>query len=56
MSKTWPSLVFVSQKYCAEKMLIKTHVAVFMKVTVDLFSFLPLTLALCPNPAALANQ
>jgi hypothetical protein len=34
MSKTWPLLVFVILKYCAEKRLLKTHVAFFMKVTV----------------------
>jgi hypothetical protein len=28
-SKTWPLLVFVSLKYCAEKRLLKTHVAFF---------------------------
>ena len=34
MSKTWALLVLVSLKYCAEKRLLKTHVAFFMKVTV----------------------
>ena len=34
MSKIWPLLVFVSLKYCAEKRLLKTHVAFFMKVTI----------------------
>jgi hypothetical protein len=34
MSKTWPLLVFVSLKYYAEKRLLKTHVAFFMKVTI----------------------
>jgi hypothetical protein len=34
MSKTWPFLVSVSLKYCAEKRLLKTHVAFFMNVTV----------------------
>jgi hypothetical protein len=34
MSKTWPLLVLVNIKYCAEKRLLKTHVAFFMKVTV----------------------
>jgi hypothetical protein len=29
MSKSWPLLVFVSLKYCAKKMLLKTHVAFF---------------------------
>jgi hypothetical protein len=34
MSKTWPLLVLVSPKYCAEKRLLKTHVAFFfMNVT-----------------------
>jgi hypothetical protein len=35
MSKTWPLLVLVSLKYCAEKRPLKTPVAFFMKVTVD---------------------
>jgi hypothetical protein len=35
MSKIWPSLVLVSLKYCTEKLLLKTNVAFFMKVTVD---------------------
>jgi hypothetical protein len=34
MSKSWPLLVFVSLKYCGEKRLLKTHVALFMEVTV----------------------
>jgi hypothetical protein len=34
MSKSWPLLVFVSLKYCAEKRLLKTLVAFFMNVTV----------------------
>jgi hypothetical protein len=34
MSKSWPLLVFVSLKYCADKRLLKTHVVFFMKVTV----------------------
>jgi hypothetical protein len=34
MSKTRRLLVLVSLKYCAEKRLLKTHVAFFMKVTV----------------------
>jgi hypothetical protein len=37
MSKTLPFLVLMSLKYCAEKRLLKTHVAFFfflMKVTV----------------------
>ena len=29
MSKTWPLMVLVSLKYCAEKRLLKTHVAFF---------------------------
>ena len=40
ISKSWPLLVLVSQKYCAEERLLKTHVAFLMKVTVD-WSFLP---------------
>jgi hypothetical protein len=35
MSKTWSLLVSVSLKYCAEKSLLKTYVAFFMKVTVE---------------------
>ena len=38
MSKTWPLLVFVSLKYCAEKRSFKTHVAFLMKVTVCTYS------------------
>ena len=34
MSTSWSLLVFVSLNYCAEKRLLKTHVAFFMKVTV----------------------
>ena len=34
MSKSCPFLVLASLKYCAEKRLLKTHVAFFMKVTV----------------------
>jgi hypothetical protein len=37
MSKSWPLLVFVSLKYCAEK---NTHVAFFMKVTVYVYLFI----------------
>jgi hypothetical protein len=36
MLKIWPLLVLVSLKYCAEKRLLKTHVAFSMKVTVDM--------------------
>jgi hypothetical protein len=36
MSKTWPLLVLVNLKYCVENRLPKTHVAFFMKVTVEL--------------------
>jgi hypothetical protein len=38
MSKTWPLLVLVNLKYCAEKRLFKTHVAFFMKVAVHCLS------------------
>jgi hypothetical protein len=31
MSETWPLLVLVSLKYCAEKGLLKTHVAFLIK-------------------------
>jgi hypothetical protein len=34
MTKTWPLMVLVSLKYWAEKRLLKTHVAFFMKETV----------------------
>jgi hypothetical protein len=35
ISKTWPLLVMVSLKYCVENRLLKTHVAFFMKVSVN---------------------
>jgi hypothetical protein len=39
MSKSWSLLVFVSLKYCAEKMLLKTHVAFFYESNCILFLF-----------------